>query len=247
MHRVDPRIKIISYILLTIGVFLTNLIVIQVVFSIIVITILIASNVKMKELWKTWSLFILIIVITYPFFFYVYMNDIRLSLEYGFGYAYKFLLVMILTSVIVASTSPQMVHTALTRLKIPYKVSFLISVTFVFFPVIQNEIFNIYQIQKTRGLKLKLHVKHPIRNIEQVYPIVIPAIFLLLKRAWDLSLSLEIRGFGKKRSSYNKLKITPPDVIFISIIFIAFASAVLVNISPGFHELLNPQWILFKG
>ena len=34
-------------------------------------------------------------------------------------------------------------------------------------------------------------LRHFLRNFEQIYPIVIPSIFLLIQRAWDLSLSLE--------------------------------------------------------
>jgi energy-coupling factor transport system permease protein len=141
--------------------------------------------------------------------------------------------------VTVSTTSPQQLWLALNKLGVPYRAAFMIAVTLVFFPVIQKEIHYVYQIQKTRGFKLKFNPAHPIKSFEFIYPILIPSILLLLNRAWELSLSLEMRGLNKNRSFYKKFNLTKMDISTSCLILLVFELSLLVNIISGLDNFLS--------
>jgi energy-coupling factor transport system permease protein len=139
----------------------------------------------------------------------------------------------------VSTTSPQKLWLALNKLGIPHKAAFMIAATLVFFPVIQKEIYYVYLIQKTRGFKLRFDIRHPIKSFEFIYPILIPSILLLLNRAWELSLSLEMRGLSKNRSMYKKFNISSKDIIIICLVIVVFELSILVNIFTGLGDFFN--------
>jgi energy-coupling factor transport system permease protein len=243
MHKLDPRIKIISYFILTIGIFLTSNGIVQIFFLVIILSAFFLSNVTVRDIWSAWGIFILLILLFYPLFFYIYMQDLMDSIWFGLLFSYKFLMVMILTSVIVSTTSPQQICIGLNKLGVPFNIAFIISLPLVFFPVIQKEIFYVYKIQKTRGFKLRFNPIHPIKSFQRLSPIIIPSIFLLLQRAWELSLSLKIRGYGHNRMTYRKYILSNKDILFLISVLLIFELSILVNLFPDLNRSLNLDFL----
>jgi len=93
------------------------------------------------------------------------------------------------------STSPRDLLLGMTKLKMPYELAFMLTLAIRFVPVITREINHVIDAQKARGHKIKFSFKQPIKSLETFFPILIPTFYLLLIKAFDLSLSIEARAF----------------------------------------------------
>jgi energy-coupling factor transport system permease protein len=87
------------------------------------------------------------------------------------------------------TTSPSKFALSLERLHLPFPVLFVISTSFRFIPMLEEEFERISEAQEARGL-----TGNPIRKF---LPLAIPLIRATFLRAHELALSLESRGFGR--------------------------------------------------
>lgn len=99
--------------------------------------------------------------------------------------------------IFVNSTNPFEFAHSLTKIKIPYRIAFTLSLALRFTPVFNNEIKIIQNAQQSRGLNVKSNNMRGIKNILQFT--LIPLIGSTLNRILGLTISMEGRAFG----SYN--------------------------------------------
>ncbi|MCJ7498297.1 MAG: energy-coupling factor transporter transmembrane protein EcfT, partial [candidate division Zixibacteria bacterium] len=70
-----------------------------------------------------------------------------------------------------------------------------------------------------------------VQRIKKTFPLLIPLFISSFRKADDLALALEARGFqsGEKRSSYQRLKFKMEDFLFSGIIILfSFLSLVII-------------------
>lgn len=105
--------------------------------------------------------------------------------------------------IFVNSTNPFDFAHALTKIRIPYRIAFSLSLALRFAPVFSNETKNIQNAQQARGLNLKPSNVKGIINILKFT--LIPLIGSTLNRILGLTISMEGRAFGSYRTrSYIK-------------------------------------------
>jgi energy-coupling factor transport system permease protein len=123
--------------------------------------------------------------------------------------------------IFVNSTNPFEFAHSLTKIKIPYRIAFTLSLALRFAPVFSNETKIIRNAQQARGLNIKSNNISGIKNILKFT--LIPLIGSTLNRILGLTISMQGRACGSynNRSYVSEVPFTVSDLLKL-IIIIAF-------------------------
>ncbi len=197
---------------------------------ILVIAIIIGNVLKseffsvIKKLRKMLGIFLAMIIIQSVFtkignpIFEI--GSITLLTDVGLLRAINFILrisiILVSATIITTSTSREIVQ-GLVELKIPYEISFMVSVAIRFLPMLMEEIKDTLIAVQLRGIDLeRLTFKQKIKIYSNIFtPVVVSTII----KSQKLSVAMESRGFRAydKRTSYMKLNMVTKDYIIIVI------------------------------
>jgi energy-coupling factor transporter transmembrane protein EcfT len=175
-----------------------------------------------------------------------YIGNINYTLSgliSSIGIGLRFITAFLLVPIVISTTKPLDIITSLRYLKLPYKVSFVVSIVFRFFPILEASMIEVQEAQKSRGLETDKG--NLLEKIQKSIPIVFPMIFKCLYMVDQLAWSIESRGFGltNKPTVIKELKLTQKDKIIITI------SWILIIVIPlyafafnyiGLPEILRP-------
>jgi energy-coupling factor transport system permease protein len=118
----------------------------------------------------------------------------RASLVFGFGRGLK-LAELLATSVLFLSTTKVEEFTAgLQRMGVPYRVGFAITLAFRLAPLFIDSALTVVQAQSLRGYDFNRG--GPIARARRYVPVVIPVFMGALRKANNMAMALEARGFG---------------------------------------------------
>lgn len=118
----------------------------------------------------------------------------RASLMFGLGRGLK-LAELLATSVLFLSTTKVEEFTAgLQRLGVPYRVGFAITLSFRLAPLFIDSALTVVQAQKLRGYEFNRG--GPLARVKRYVPVVIPVFMGALRKANNMAMALEARGFG---------------------------------------------------
>jgi energy-coupling factor transport system permease protein len=136
----------------------------------------------------------------------------RASLVFGFGRGIK-LAELLATSVLFLSTTKVEEFTAgLQRLGVPYRVGFAITLAFRLVPLFIDSALTVVQAQSLRGYDFSKG--GPIERVRRYVPVVIPVFMGALRKANNMAMALEARGFGMsaKPTSFIEYPVRPRDI-----------------------------------
>src|SRR5580700_5531734 len=136
----------------------------------------------------------------------------RASLLFGFGRGLK-LAELLATSVLFLSTTKVEEFTAgLQRLGVPYRVGFAITLAFRLVPLFIDSALTVVQAQSLRGYDFSSGGL--ITRVRRYVPVMIPVFMGALRKANNMAMALEARGFGysARPTSYVHYEISPLDV-----------------------------------
>jgi energy-coupling factor transport system permease protein len=154
----------------------------------------------------------------------------RASLVFGFGRGIK-LAELLATSVLFLSTTKVEEFTiGLSRLGVPYRVGFAITLAFRLVPLFIDSALTIVDAQRLRGYDF--NQGGPFERVRRYVPVVIPVFMGALRKANNMAMALEARGFGHthRPTTFIDYPILPSDVI---------AFATLVAIAVGYFMLYH--------
>ena len=147
----------------------------------------------------------------------------------------RIVLMILITSLLTLSTMPTDINNALewllhplTYIKIPVGViSTLLSLTLRFIPTLMQEANKIMNAQASRGVDFKS--ANLGRKVAQITSLLIPMLVISFKRAEDLALAMEARGYvvGAKRTKVDLLKFKWGDLVALVVVAGMFASVIL--------------------
>jgi energy-coupling factor transport system permease protein len=127
---------------------------------------------------------------------------------------------------------------AMTRMRIPYEIIFMIQVGIRFIPVLISELSNIMNTIQLRGVDLR---KVYMRKVIRVYVgIFTPLLYSIWQKAEQLSILLELRGFRRypTRTYYRDISMGMIDYAIIGLsVSLAAAFVILVSIYTS-HGLI---------
>lgn len=238
IHRLDPRTKIMVIFCFVIFVFFANNALSYawlVLFGVGTAAITkIEPRFILKGLRPVWFL----IIFTFILHLFVTREGeilIRLlgfpiysgALVQGTQIAIRFFLLILVTSMLTLTTTPIEITDAietllkpLNKVKFPvHELALMMSISLRFIPTLMQETEKISKAQASRGVDFRTG---PLKDrIQAVVPLLVPLFVSAFKRAEELAMAMEARGYrgGEGRSRLRELKIMRIDVI-ASLVFI---------------------------
>jgi energy-coupling factor transport system permease protein len=225
LHRLDPRSKLISVFLLVFIIFLANSWVANSLVIVFTIMMVMLSRVPLTFIYKgikpiLWLVLFTVILhlfmtregnIVFSFgIVTVYEEGIR----QGFFIAIRFITIVLLTSLVTLTTKPidltdglENLFSPLKKIGLPaHELALMMSIALRFIPTFMQETEKIMKAQMARGVDF---TSGPIgRRIKALLPLLIPLFISAFKRAEDLALAMEARGYrgGEGRTKYRLLQ-----------------------------------------
>lgn len=204
IHRLHPTVKVLSIFMVFWSVYWVDA-----PLALVPLGLLLAAIAQFTDSWPNFYrlrwLFILVILSTtlswmifyrrgtalftlWPFYFS------RASIAFGFGRGLK-LAELLATSVIFLSTTKVEEFTVgLARLGVPYRVGFAITLAFRLVPLFIDSALTVVQAQSLRGHDFSQG--GPIERLRRYLPVMIPVFMGALRKANNMAMALEARGFG---------------------------------------------------
>ena len=221
IHKLDPRIKIITVVLLSATAFLMNSYYKFAVFSLFIFLLMILSKINFSSLLRNLRPFFFMFL----FILLMYIFFSRNELDQGIRTIWKFILFIIIASILTFTTTITNMVSAIEKLLIPLKmikinprtIAVLIALTIRFVPSL---FLYADRIRDARLARLG-NLKTP----KQINLLFLPLIERIFKSAYNLSDAMLSRNYTEKRTTYfNIIRLKYYDYISISLLlmFILF-------------------------
>lgn len=253
LHTMDPRVKIIALLYLSIVVFM-----VQSIFVVILMLGVFSALWSMAQLsWKAWwgfakvVLSIMSLIIVLQLFFYgknatshfmfglQFPDNIGIfsnyglkweGLEFGILLTIRFLALIILMPMIIKTTSINQMSLGMVRLGLPYKVAYMTTTSLNIIPTFQEEIRTIMDAQKLRGMTVFEEGKKWEKF--KAYPaLVVPMVIGAMRRAQQMGVAMDTRAFGcsKQRTYIENIDMKKSDWLYLAAAGLIGAALIAAN------------------
>jgi len=248
VHQLDPRAKILLILIPVIFAALTINLLIYCFLLVFLLSLFFLSKLPVSFLFrnlKTFAwlfvlVFILQVIFTSAFFETVYyLGFFHLSAEAFFnGLTYSLRLVVFILGAVVLSltTSPVDLTDGLVKsflwlkkLKFPVQELGLIAmISLRFVPLLVEEAANLRKAQLSRGASFQGNL---FQRIRKTLPLLIPLFVSSFRKADELALALDARGFrsGQDRSSFKQFQFKMVDYLFLCLTLILTIMCLLIK------------------
>jgi energy-coupling factor transport system permease protein len=121
------------------------------------------------------------------------------GMTHGLSLAARIMVVEVVALGVLFTTHPSDLFAALARLRVPYLLNFMVSMTLQLVPIFQREVTVVLAAQRSRGMRNT--------GFGSIIPTFVPVFAGAFERVQQLSISLESRGFGSSTpaTSYRRL------------------------------------------
>lgn len=235
IRRIDPRTKIVFMLSYLVLIIMLQQLMLQVIIFVSILPFITAGKL-FKNIIKTMKNMVFL------FIFIIILNTIFLSFNLGVQMAFRFFNIMIVFSIVFQTTDPDDLTQALTKMGISYNIAFSLSLAFRFIPTIAQELEIIMDAQKSRGYDFEKG--GIIKQIKNLFPLLIPIVSNSIQRAYYVAESLESRSFGAKgykRSYIYPIKMKKIDWFLCIWFVLLFIFGIYAQINIG--QL--PSWLLW--
>ena len=265
IHRLDPRVKIISNILMIVLVFLTDSFITEALLLTPILVAFLISGLRKRMIFKLIkpALFIGVFIFLINIFIIKWTpnsNDVWAHFDMRWWKVWvsyqatsQTLLIMLrifimifATTLLTSTTKPMALSKGIEDLLTPLKlikvpthiIAMIISIALRFIPTLIEETQRIMKAQASRGVDFKNGgIKSKAKSI---ITLIIPLFVSAFAKAEDLGNAMETRGYNpyEKRTRYRHFKIRWFDVILTLAMLGALAAIILTDIS----EIILPTW-----
>ncbi|PUB13478.1 energy-coupling factor transporter transmembrane protein EcfT [Paenisporosarcina sp. OV554] len=225
IHKLDPRSKLAFVFLFIAVVFLANNAVTYALLLAFTLVTVLFSRIRLYFLINGLKpiLFLLVFTFLMHIFFtregdllfkWQFIEVYEEGLKQGIFISVRFLVLVFITSILTLTTSPISITDGLEILLNPFKrfklpvheLALMMSISLRFIPTLMDETDKIMKAQMARGSDISTgSIKE---RIKAVVPLLIPLFVSAFKRAEDLAVAMEVRGYrgGEGRTRYRQLK-----------------------------------------
>ena len=228
IHRLDSRVKLLALFIAVASVLFVDSLIgygIMLVFTVVIILLSgISLGTALNSVHKMYWFFLVILLMNTCFYSpedawisYWIFNPSPAGLMQGGHVVLSVFLVLVISNVLTSTTSPMEITNALESLSSPLKylsipteeIAMILSVAIQFIPTLSEETETIRKAQMARGARFDS--QKITEKAEAVLPLVIPIFFAAFKRADELSLAMEARGYrtaaGRTKKKFDPLQI----------------------------------------
>jgi energy-coupling factor transport system permease protein len=137
----------------------------------------------------------------------------RQGLLFGFGRGLKLALLLSSSILFLSTTTIEEFTTSLVSFRVPHRVAFAMSLAFRLVPLFMDSALTVVQAQSLRGYEF--NQGNLLQRMKRYVPAVIPVFMGALRRANNMAMALEARGFGlgATPTSFIEYRLQPRDVI----------------------------------
>ena len=239
LHRMDPRSKLLFVFLFVCVVFLANNLVTYAILGAYTLLLVGLSKIPLRFMLN--GLKPILFIIFFTFFLHVFFTkegDVLLEwgwltiyeggLKQGIFISLRFTLLILVTTLLTLTTTPIALTDGLEELLGPFKkiklpvheMALMMSISLRFIPTLMEETSKIMKAQAARGVEFS---SGPIKDrISAIVPLLVPLFVSSFKRAEDLAVAMEARGYrgGEGRTKYRQLRWKTADTVLLISIFI---------------------------
>jgi energy-coupling factor transport system permease protein len=242
LHRLDPRTKFLSLLLVMVAVFaIQNLAALGLLFAFFLLA-LILSHLPWGYVFRGARSFVWLFLFTaavhlfftpgpsLPFFPLGFVNVTWTGVEKGAFVGAQLFLAILISSLFTLTTSPLRLAHGLEKLMAPLKrvhvpvedFSMMTMVAIKFIPILLEETHRIIKAQTARGVDFESG--SVFRRVKNLVPILTPLFHSVFKRADDLAVAMLSRGFvsGKPRTHLHDLKMAGRDYFALAVVMALF-------------------------
>ncbi len=237
IHRMDPRSKLLIIFLFVCIIFLANNWITYGIIGVYTFFMLGLSRVPFRFLYKGLRplLWLVLFTLILQLFFttkghLLYsFGPIKIydeGLRQGIFISFRFLFLILMTSLLTLTTTPIEITDGIETLLHPLKkmrfpvheLALMMSISLRFIPTLMQETDKIMKAQMARGVEFG---SGPLRDrMKAVVPLLIPLFVSSFKRAEELAIAMEARGYrgGEGRTKYRQLSWKPADTVQILLV-----------------------------
>ena len=137
----------------------------------------------------------------------------RQALLFGFGRGIKLALLLCSSILFLSTTTIEEFTTSLVTFRMPHRVAFAMSLAFRLVPLFMDSALTVVQAQSLRGYDFS--EGNLLERMKRYVPAVIPVFMGALRRANNMAMALEARGFGLgiTPTSFIEYRIERRDII----------------------------------
>lgn len=218
LHRFDARAKFFSFLLLIVAVILTHSSLEYVMITAIWIALIALSHCPLRPIFgsvQRMRWFFILVFLTNAFFFHAdhplwkwwIFTLSQEGIAQGFQVIYRVILILVLNNLLTLTTPPLAITGAIQTMLRPLKfirlpaddIAMILSVAIQFVPTLMEETDSIRKAQIARGARLDS--KRLTERARAMLPLVIPIFVAAFRRADELAMAMEARGY--RRGSYQ--------------------------------------------
>ena len=218
LHRFDARAKFFSFLLLIVAVILTHSSLEYVMITAIWIALIALSHCPLRPIFgsvQRMRWFFILVFLTNAFFFHAdhplwkwwIFTLSQEGIAQGFQVIYRVILILVLSNLLTLTTPPLAITGAIQTMLRPLKfirlpaddIAMILSVAIQFIPTLMEETDSIRKAQIARGARLDS--KRLTERARAMLPLVIPIFVAAFRRADELAMAMEARGY--RRGSYQ--------------------------------------------
>ena len=155
------------------------------------------------------------------------------GLLYGVNVMLKTLSLILVMPLAIFTTDVDEMITSMVQARVPYRLAFIFSSTFRFFPLLWAEFQKIVEAQRLRGLSLES--MGLVKRVRVYARVVVPLILGALVRSQQLEVVLQSRAFNgdPDRTYFHEVKMTRVDHAVILLVIAGSIAAVYLRVRYG--------------
>ena len=251
IHRLDPRTKILSTLLLIIAVFLANTAVGYAALCAMVLFIILISGLPFMLVLKSVKPLLFIIVLTlvlhavmgqgeHVLYQWKFIRVTEEGLRLGVQMAMRLILLLMISSILTFTTSPIVLTDGIEALLSPFRVigvpahelAMMMTIALRFIPTLMEETDRIIKAQTARGADFS--GGNLLVRAKNMLPILVPLFISAFRRADDLAVAMEARCYrgGEGRTRMHQLAYRSGDVMAFVFAFAMIGLLALLRWGP---------------
>ena len=253
VHKCDPRLKILFFILYMVAIFLANNFYALGVSAVCFVVIAIFAKIPFRSLLKSVKGILFIAVFTFLLNLFLYAGNpetdtlwvewwiIKIwdkALYFSLFLVARLVLLVLVSTLLTLTTSPVSLTDGLEGLLFPLKLiklpvhelALIMSIALRFIPILTDETSRIINAQKARGADFE--TGGPIKRVKAIIPVLIPLIISAIRRAQELADAMEARCYSgsKNRTKYKKLTFGWRDLVAMLFGLLMLAGVIVLRI-----------------
>ena len=163
----------------------------------------------------------------------------RPSILFGLGKGLKLAELLAASILFLSTTSIEEFSTSLVTLRVPYRVAFAMSLAFRLVPLFIDSALTVVQAQSLRGYDFNRG--NAFERMRRYVPALIPVFMGALRRANNMAMALEARGFGMgaRPTTLGDYRMRPRDLLAFALLLI-LGTTYFVLYWKG-YGIINPK------